>query len=53
VLTERLDRILHQGGCGIDTAFVHGNAAFPTDSGPLFPSDHGLVVAKLRYGIRP
>jgi hypothetical protein len=52
VLTERLDRILDQGGCAVDTAFVHGNTAVATDSGPLFPSDHGVVVAKLRYGIR-
>ena len=52
VLTERLDRVLHQGGCGIDTAFLRGDAAVSTDSGPLFPSDHAMIAARIRYGIR-
>jgi len=25
----------------------------PTDSGWLFPSDHAMVAARIRYGIRP
>jgi endonuclease/exonuclease/phosphatase family metal-dependent hydrolase len=52
VPTERLDYLFHQGGCGVDTAWVGGITAQATDSGPLFPSDHGVVHARIRYGVR-
>jgi len=52
-LSQRLDRILSQGVCTVDTAYLRGDVASVTDSGALFPSDHALIVAKLRYGIRP
>jgi endonuclease/exonuclease/phosphatase family metal-dependent hydrolase len=50
---QRIDRVMHQGGCSIDSAWITGNKATLTDSGWLFPSDHVLVLAKIRYGIRP
>ncbi len=53
VMTSRFDRILSQGTCGVDTAYLRGTKAVVTDSGPLFPSDHAMIVSKLRYGIRP
>ncbi len=53
VLSQRIDRVLSQGACSVDTAWLQGDRAQPSDSGWLFPSDHALVVARLRYGIRP
>lgn len=51
--SQRLDRVLHQGGCSVDSVWLSGTKAAKTDSGWLFPSDHALVLAKIRYGIRP
>ncbi|HNY31976.1 MAG TPA: hypothetical protein PKO15_13905 [Fibrobacteria bacterium] len=50
---QRIDRVMHQGGCVVDTAWLQGTHASLTDSGWLFPSDHALVLARILYGIRP
>lgn len=52
-LTQRIDRVLVQGACAIDSAWLQGDRPQPTDSGWLFPSDHAMVAARIRYGIRP
>jgi endonuclease/exonuclease/phosphatase family metal-dependent hydrolase len=52
-MSQRLDRILSQGSCKIDTAFLRGDVAVATDSGALFPSDHALIVSRIQYGVRP
>lgn len=52
-LSQRIDRVLSQGACAIDTAWLQGDRALATDSGWLFPSDHAMVAATIRFGVRP
>lgn len=51
---RRIDRIMHQGGCAVDTARVLLDQWFHTPAGDtLWASDHGMVVSRIVYGVRP
>lgn len=50
---RRIDRVLHQGGCGVDSSRLLLDDWFLTSGGDtLWASDHAMVVARIRYGIR-
>lgn len=50
---RRIDRIMHQGGCSVDTSRVLLSDWFPTSSGDtLWASDHGMIVSRIGYGVR-
>lgn len=50
---RRIDRVMHQGGCGVEGARTLLDDWFLTPSGDtLWASDHAMVVARIRYGIR-
>lgn len=50
---RRIDRVMHQGGCGVDSAKLLLDQWFLTPAGDtLWASDHAMVVARIRYGIR-
>lgn len=50
---RRIDRILHQGGCGVDTSSVRLDEWFLTPAGDtLWASDHGMLATRIRYGVR-
>ena len=50
---RRIDRILHQGGCSVDTSRVLLDEWFLTPSGDtLWASDHGMQVSRIVYGVR-
>lgn len=51
---RRIDRILHQGACAVDTSHVLLDQWFLTPTGDtLWASDHGMQVSRLVYGVRP
>jgi endonuclease/exonuclease/phosphatase family metal-dependent hydrolase len=51
---RRIDRILHQGACAVDTSRVLLDEWFLTPAGDtLWASDHGMLVSRLVYGVRP
>ena len=51
---RRIDRVMHQGGCAVDSARLLLDDWFVTPAGDtLWASDHAMVVARIRYGIRP
>lgn len=50
---RRIDRIMHQGGCAVDTSRVLLDDWFLTPAGDtLWASDHGMVVSRIIYGVR-
>ena len=50
---NRIDYLLHQGGCAVDTSRVLLNQWFLTSAGDtLWSSDHGMVVSRIVYGVR-
>jgi len=50
---RRIDRIMHQGGCGVDTSRVLLDDWFLTPAGDtLWTSDHGMIVSRIVYGVR-
>lgn len=50
---RRIDRVMHQGGCGVDSSRLLLDDWFITPGGDtLWASDHAMVVARIRYGIR-
>lgn len=50
---RRIDRVMHQGGCGVDTSRVLLDNWFLTPAGDtLWSSDHGMVVSRIVFGVR-
>lgn len=50
---RRIDRVMHQGGCAVDTSRLLLDDWFLTPSGDtLWPSDHGMLVSRILYGVR-
>ncbi|MCB9497660.1 MAG: hypothetical protein H6686_12310 [Fibrobacteria bacterium] len=51
---RRIDYVRHQGACRVDSTSVRLDSWFLTGSGDtLWTSDHGLVLARMIYGVRP
>lgn len=50
---RRIDRVMQQGACGVDSTELLLDDWFLTPGGDtLWASDHAMVTARIRYGIR-